>query len=468
MNYISTRGFTGKNNKSFSEVTMEGLASDGGLYVPENIPKFSKLELDQMSSLSYVELCTKIILKYTDEIFTESDIKDIAIDSYKNFNSGDIAPLIEIEENKYILELFHGPTLAFKDFALQFLSRVFNLILEKNNKRITIIGATSGDTGSAAIEAFKNNKKASIFILHPKGKVSDFQRKQMTTVHSENVYNIAIEGNFDDCQTLVKKLFMDNNFKTKYNLASVNSINWCRVLAQVVYYFYSTFKIKNNKDLVNFSVPTGNFGDAYAGYIAKKMGLPINKIIIATNSNDILARFFSSGEYKVSKVISTLSPSMDIQVASNFERLLFESLNNDADLVNKNMDDLQKNGFFKLSDDILKSLNNTFIGISINDHSTLKCMNYFYKKFGIIVDPHTAVGLQASYINSNLQEPIITLATAHADKFSQSVEKAIGKKMNTLSNYNNIFEREEKFKDLNNNLDILKNYISENLKYQFV
>tara|TARA_Y100001960_G_C14765719_1_gene876832 strand:+ start:1828 stop:3234 length:1407 start_codon:yes stop_codon:yes gene_type:complete len=468
MNYISTRGLSRKNYKSFSEVTMEGLAADGGLYVPENIPKFSKVELDQISGFSYVELCVKVISKFTDEYFTENDIKDIAIDSYKNFNSSDIAPLIEVEKNKYILELFHGPTLAFKDFALQLLSRVFNLILERNNKIITIIGATSGDTGSAAIEAFKNNTKTNIFILHPKGKVSDFQRKQMTTVNAENVYNIAIEGSFDDCQALVKNLFMDNGFKNKFNLASINSINWCRVLAQVIYYFYSTFKIKNNNNLVNFSVPTGNFGDAYAGYIAKKMGLPINKIIIATNSNDILARFFTCGEYKVSKVVSTLSPSMDIQVASNFERLLFESLSNNTDLVKKYMNDLNKKGFFKLSNDLLKKLNNTFIGISISDASTIKCMNYFYKKFGITVDPHTAVGLQASYINRSLDDPIITLATAHADKFSQAVEKAIGKKINTLSNYNDLFERKEKFKELNNNLDILKTYISKNLQYQFV
>ena len=446
---------------------MEGLASDGGLYVPENTPKFSKVELDQISDLSYSDLCAKIISKFADKHFTEKDIKDMASDSYENFNSNDIAPLVEVENNKYILELFHGPTLAFKDFALQLLCRVFNFILEKNNKRITILGATSGDTGSAAIEAFKNNKKANIFILHPKGKVSDFQRRQMTTVHSENVFNIAIDGNFDDCQALVKNIFVDNDYKNKFNLASINSINWCRVLAQVVYYFYSTFKIKNNKNLVNFSVPTGNFGDAYAGYIAKKMGLPINKIIIATNSNDILARFFNTGEYKVSQVVPTLSPSMDIQVASNFERLLFEYLNNDSDLVKKYMNDLKEVGSFKLRSDILKDFNKTFIGISVDDDSTLKRMNYFYKKFGKIIDPHTAVGLEASYTN-NLTGPMITLATAHAAKFSKAVEKAIGKNINQLFNYKDIFDRKEKFQELSNNMDVLKKYISDKSKKNFI
>jgi len=469
MNYISTRGLSNRNYKSFSEVTMEGLSLDGGLFVPDNIPKFSKVELDQISDFSYVELCAKIISKFTDKHFTEKDIKDIANDSYKNFNSSDIAPLIEIENNKYILELFHGPTLAFKDFALQLLSRIFNLILEKNNKRITVLGATSGDTGSAAIEAFKNNIKANIFILHPKGKVSDFQRKQMTTVNSENVFNIAVEGDFDDCQALVKNLFVNNKFRNRFNLVSINSINWCRVLAQVVYYFYSTFKLKKNKNLVNFSVPTGNFGDAYAGYLAKKMGLPINKIIIATNSNDILANFFNTGEYKVSKVTPTLSPSMDIQVASNFERLLFECLKNDSNLVKKYMHDLKENGSFKLSDEILKDLNKTFIGVSINDDSTLKCMSNFYNKFGIMVDPHTAVGLQATYTNTiNLKGPIITLATAHATKFSQAVEKAIGKEINLLSNYKDILNREEKFQELNNNVNILIKYMSEKSKNHFI
>ena len=440
---------------------MEGLASDGGLYIPKNFPKFSSLELENMINMSYEELCVEVIFKYCGTCLTKEEIKIIALDSYKNFGTNDIAPIIKVTDNINILELFHGPTLAFKDFALQFLSRVFNILLEREGKKITIIGATSGDTGSAAIEAFKNNSLVNIIILHPEGKVSDFQRKQMTTVDAGNIYNIAIDGNFDDCQALVKKLLVDKDFNNKHNLASINSINWGRVLAQVVYYFYSAFKVMKGKDnkSVNFSVPTGNFGDAYAGYVAKKMGLPIEKIIIATNSNDILSNFFKNGIYKISKVIPTISPSMDIQLASNFERLLYEILDHDPSLVREYMKTLSNIGSFKISNEKLKTLNETFIGLGVSDEATIERIKSTYNN-SLVIDPHTSVGLEAAYnYNYSLKGPCIVLSTAHPVKFADAVSSAININSDLPEKYKNIFSLDEKYHSLKNNLDTIKNFI---------
>jgi threonine synthase len=441
---------------------MEGLASDGGLYIPKNFPKFSSVELENMINMSYEELCVEVIFKYCGTCLTKEEIKIIALDSYKNFGTNDIAPIIKVTDNINILELFHGPTLAFKDFALQFLSRVFNILLEREGKKITIIGATSGDTGSAAIEAFKNNSLANIIILHPEGKVSDFQRKQMTTVDAGNIYNIAIDGNFDDCQALVKKLLVDKDFNNKHNLASINSINWGRVLAQVVYYFYSAFKVMKGKDnkSVNFSVPTGNFGDAYAGYVAKKMGLPIEKIIIATNSNDILSNFFKNGIYKISKVIPTISPSMDIQLASNFERLLYETLDHDPSLVREYMKTLSNIGSFKISNEKLKTLNETFIGLGVSDEATIERIKSTYNNNSLVIDPHTSVGLEAAYnYNYSLKGPCIVLSTAHPVKFADAVSSAININSDLPEKYKNIFSLDEKYHSLKNNLDTIKNFI---------
>ena len=461
MHYISTRSHNTNSNSNFSSVIMEGLASDGGLYIPKNFPKFSSVELENMINMSYEELCVEVIFKYCGTCLTKEEIKIIALDSYKNFGTNDIAPIIKVTDNINILELFHGPTLAFKDFALQFLSRVFNILLEREGKKITIIGATSGDTGSAAIEAFKNNNLANIIILHPEGKVSDFQRKQMTTVDAGNIYNIAIDGNFDDCQALVKKLLVDKDFNNKHNLASINSINWGRVLAQVVYYFYSAFKVMKGKDnkSVNFSVPTGNFGDAYAGYVAKKMGLPIEKIIIATNSNDILSNFFKNGIYKISKVIPTISPSMDIQLASNFERLLYETLDHDPSLVREYMKTLSNIGSFKISNEKLKTLNETFIGLGVSDEATIERIKSTYNN-SLVIDPHTSVGLEAAYnYNYSLKGPCIVLSTAHPVKFADAVSSAININSDLPEKYKNIFSLDEKYHSLKNNLDTIKNFI---------
>ena len=461
MHYISTRSHNTNSNSNFSSVIMEGLASDGGLYIPKNFPKFSSVELENMINMSYEELCVEVIFKYCGTCLTKEEIKIIALDSYKNFGTNDIAPIIKVTDNINILELFHGPTLAFKDFALQFLSKVFNILLEREGKKITIIGATSGDTGSAAIEAFKNNSLANIIILHPEGKVSDFQRKQMTTVDAGNIYNIAIDGNFDDCQALVKKLLVDKDFNNKHNLASINSINWGRVLAQVVYYFYSAFKVMKGKDnkSVNFSVPTGNFGDAYAGYVAKKMGLPIEKIIIATNSNDILSNFFKNGIYKISKVIPTISPSMDIQLASNFERLLYETLDHDPSLVREYMKTLSNIGSFKISNEKLKTLNETFIGLGVSDEATIERIKSTYNN-SLVIDPHTSVGLEAAYnYNYSLKGPCIVLSTAHPVKFADAVSSAININSDLPEKYKNIFSLDEKYHSLKNNLDTIKNFI---------
>ena len=463
MNYISTRNKYNISDNNFSKITMEGLAPDGGLYVPDNFPFLKSKEIYKMANLSYSELFTEIIYKFCGSCVNKSEIYEIARDSYKDFEGKDLAPLNDYNNNIKILELYHGPTLAFKDFALQFLSRIFNLFLERSNKNINIIGATSGDTGSAAIEAFKNNPRANIIILHPKDKVSEFQRRQMTTIKANNVFNIALDGNFDDCQAIVKKLLVDIEFNEKYKLASINSINWGRVLAQVVYYFYSALKVlkHNNLESINFSVPTGNFGDAYAGYIAKKMGLPINKIIIATNSNDILSKFFQTGIYKVSKVVPTLSPSMDIQVASNFERLLFECLDFNPSLVTKYMTKLSTHGSFEISKEILCELNKTFIGVGVNDHITIERIKSCYSEKNIIIDPHTSVGLEAA-CNSNLEELCIVLSTAHPVKFSTAVNKAINITPSLPNKYKNIFSLKEKYQFMPNDLNEIKNFISIN------
>ena len=448
--------------KSFSEVTLEGLAPDGGLYLPLSIPKFSELEINKLSDLSYVNLCAKIISYYTDEYFTEDDIKTMAFESYKNFDTDDVAPLNYLDNNKYILELFHGPTLAFKDFALQLLSKVFESIIERDQTNINIIGATSGDTGSAAIEAFKNNKNTNIFILHPKNKVSEFQRRQMTTVSSSNVYNIAIEGNFDDCQALVKSLLVDKEFKNKYKLSSINSINWCRVLAQVIYYFYAAFKLKNHSNIINFSVPTGNFGDAYAGYIAKKMGLPIGKIIIATNSNDILARFFQTGEYRTADVVPTLSPSMDIQVASNFERLLFDVKGCNSDVTKQLMSKI-KNNTYKIDNVDLGKIKKNFISEMLDENETIKMIKDINDEFQIVIDPHTAVGIGAVK-KLGIEKNCVVLSTAHPCKFPKAIEDAISKAENLPESLRYINDRTEKFEVLANNIKKVKDYVTSSIR----
>ncbi|MBF96874.1 MAG: Threonine synthase [Alphaproteobacteria bacterium MarineAlpha9_Bin4] len=462
MKFVSTR-----NNKKifgFKDVSLQGLSKDGGLYLPlewnlDNF-KYSKKDIN-FENISY-----EVIKNFIGNDLSQNQLKEIIKSSYSNFSNKEITPLRKIESNHWLLELFHGPTLAFKDVALQFLGNLFNFFLQQNNNNLNIIGATSGDTGSAAIEAVKKNKNINIFILHPLNRVSNFQRRQMTTVKSSNVFNIAVKGTFDDCQDIVKRLFKDRDSKGK-KFASINSINWSRIMAQVTYYIFAYSKLNSifeNKKIA-FSVPTGNFGDAYAGYIAKsKFNIPIKKIIVATNENDILYRFFRTGEYKKSSVKATNSPSMDIQVASNFERLLYDLLSQNSSKVSEAMTEFNINNNFFIKHKDKNKILNSFTSYSISEKSTLEVIKSVYKKYKIILDPHTAVGFAASneYLKNNRQDIVISLATAHPAKFSEAVLNAINKSPELPSVYKNIFDLEEKFKLIDNNYEKIKGYIFKN------
>ena len=462
MKYISTRN----NNTSidFERVSLKGLASDGGLYLPkdwssnENF-KFSKNEI------SFENIAYNIFKSFIGDSLNHRELRKIISLSYKNFDSIEVTPLQKLEKNHWLLELFHGPTLAFKDIALQFLGNLFNFFLEKNDNKINIIGATSGDTGSAALEAVKNNKNINIFILHPLNRVSDFQRRQMTTVKSSNVYNIALKGNFDDCQYIIKKLFNDDDAKTK-KFASINSINWTRIMAQISYYVYAFQKLSYEKhQKISFSVPTGNFGDAYAGYLAKsKFNIPIEKIIVATNENDILDRFFRSGKYYKNKVKATNSPSMDIQVASNFERLLYDIFNQDSKKVSEVMKDFELNHSLLIDKTSNKNILDNFISFSINQTQTLQVIKNVYENNNIILDPHTAVGYasSSSYLEQHTDHTAVTLATAHPAKFADAVSEAIEDKPSLPLKYQNIFDLEEKYEVFDNDYSLVKDYIFKN------
>ena len=389
MKYISTRGNAPILN--FEEALLTGLASDGGLYLPVSWPKINTSEIPKGK---YWEKATFLMLPFVGDFLNEQELLRLTKRAYSHFPSDEAAPLRKLKNNKFLLELYHGPTLAFKDFAMLILAELFEAALEKKGKKITILGATSGDTGSAAIEAFKNSNHADVFILFPKGRVSETQRRQMTTVSSKSVYPIEIDGTFDDCQNLVKSLFQEKKFREETNLAAINSINWGRVAAQIVYYFTSFELLGEEK--VSFSVPTGNFGDILAGWVAKKMGLPISQLIVATNENDILNRAILSGDYSLGKVHATISPSMDIQISSNFERMLFEAYNRDSREISSLMNELVSNRGFTIKDSALNFIKNDFISNKASEEDTKKTIRKFYKEENIIIDPHTAVGLFAA------------------------------------------------------------------------
>ncbi len=468
MKFISSR--IAAPNLSFSEVVMQGLAEDGGLYVPEFLPNFSENDLSKMRKMDYLDLFFEVTHHFVNREIDDETYKKLIKKSYKNFSHQAIAPVKQLSHNHFLLELFHGPTLAFKDFALQFLGNLFNHLLEKNSQQIAIIGATSGDTGSAAIEGCKNSKATKIFILHPHNKVSPIQRRQMTCVDSENVFNIALEGNFDDCQSFVKKMFANQDFLKGRKMTAVNSINFARILAQIVYYFYAGLRLgAAEKTPISFSVPSGNFGDIYAGFLAKKMGLNINKLIIATNSNDILARFVNDNDYSKQSMIETISPSMNIQVSSNFERLLFDyhRAAKKENLMPKLMKDFEETGSLKVDEDILKNIQSDFYAVSCDDEKTKKIIKEIYEKCEEIIDPHTATGIFASeefMKNENYKdELIVTLATAHPAKFPDAVIQACGKKPQLPNFLSDLESKEEKFTVLKNNLEVVKNFISKNL-----
>ena len=458
MKYISTRNSS--KEYSFEQVFIKGLADDGGLFIPKSLKEFSDNELSSMSKLSYQDLAKKIIFPFIGDFMTENELSVIIQKSYSLFRKEQTVNLIKIE-NINILELFHGPTLAFKDIAMQLLGNFYEHYLNKNNKSINVIVATSGDTGAAAIDAIKGKKNMNIFVLHPHNKVSVVQRKLMSTVKNDNVFNIAIEGNFDDCQNLVKSMFADKEFSSSINMSGVNSINWARIIAQAVYYFYSFFLLKNNKP-INFSVPTGNFGDVYAGYLAKKMGLKIDKLIVATNQNDILHRAIDLGKYETETVVETISPSMDIQIASNFERLIYDINNHDDTETKDIMTKIKKNGKFIIPEEKLLKIKKDFLSASLNESEVLNVIKKVYKKHKVILDPHSAIGFGA-LAKLDLNGENVVLATAHPCKFPEAINKSINLKPGLPDELKYIIDEKESYDIISNNLDKIKEYIKSKI-----
>jgi len=468
MKYISTR--QNSPELSFEEVVLQGLAKDGGLYVPQFLPQFDLKALEKMRHLNYEDLFFEVTAHFVNNEIDTKTYRQIIKDSYKNFSHTAIAPIKQLSGNEFLLELFHGPTLAFKDFALQFLGNLLNYFMQKSNEKITIIGATSGDTGSAAIQGCVNCKNTQIFILHPHQKVSEVQRRQMTTINAKNVFNIALEGNFDDCQALVKKMFNEQDFLQGRKMVAINSINFARIMAQIVYYFYAALRLgASSLTPISFCVPTGNFGDIYAAFLAKKMGLPIRRLVIATNSNDILTRFINSNDYSKNKMVDTISPSMNIQVSSNFERLLFnyyKELKIEKKLP-KLMRDFEESGSLKTDSEVLDKIKETFSAFAISDEETKKTISKIHSQTLETLDPHTAVAIASGrkFLQSNLYkgEFLVNLATAHPAKFNEAIIAA-GLKEALLPHFlQNIFSQKEYYKILPNNLDLVKDFITNNL-----
>ncbi|WP_375684885.1 threonine synthase [Bartonella sp. TT110JLCBS] len=458
MKYISTRGVAPA--LGFTETVMTGLANDGGLYLPEKFPQLSPDALRALRGQSYMTIAKTILWPFMNNEIEYVSFENMITESYNTFRHPATCPLLQIGPDEFILELFYGPTLAFKDVAMQFLSRLMDYILTKQNKWTTIVAATSGDTGGAAIQAFAGRKNSDVFILFPKGRVSSIQQRQMTTNQSDNVHAIAIEGNFDDCQALVKAMFNDHNFRQKRALSGVNSINWARIMAQIVYYFSSALSLGAPDRAVSFTVPTGNFGDIFAGYVAARMGLPIAQLVIATNDNDILPRTLTSGTYEIRPITHTTSPSMDIQVSSNFERLLFESGNRDPVWIRNAMENLKQSGRFTLDEKQLQNIRSLFCAGKSSMAETAQTINSVYKESGYLIDPHTAVALKVAREHKKPHIPMITLATAHPAKFPDAIQNACGINPPRTSCLDGLMESKECFTSLANNEKIVKDYIS--------
>ncbi len=454
--YRSTRGESPE--LSFKQVVLAGLAPDGGLYVPTALPHFSVDEIASFKSLNYPALATKILQPFCEGV----DIAPLAHDAYADFRHPKTAPLTPLGDNHYLLELFHGPTLAFKDFALQLLGRLLEVLLAEQGEHVTVLGATSGDTGSAAIAGCRGRGNMNIFILHPYGRVSDVQRRQMTTIEDANVFNLAVKGSFDDCQNIVKALFTDADFRNQQRLTAVNSINWARIMAQIVYYFYAALQLGAPQQKVSFSVPTGNFGDIYAGYLAKRMGLPVDRLLIASNRNDILTRCVHEGHYRVDGVTPSLSPSMDIQISSNFERLLFEFYDYDATQLRALMQQLKTEGGFTLSSAAHAKLKKHFDAASVDDAQTLAQIQATYKQHGEMLDPHSAVGVMAAEAQLKPDVPMITLATAHPAKFPDAVHQAIAQNPALPPHMADLFDKPERMTQIAADTASVKAYILQN------
>ena len=459
MKYISTRNSS--KTFEFKDVFIKGLADDGGLFIPKSLIKFSKSDIDEFKDLNYQELAKKIIYPFIGNFMNENDLSKIIDKSYSVFRKKNVVDLVKVGDRS-VLELFHGPTLAFKDVAMQLLGNFYEYYLNNENEKLNIVVATSGDTGAAAIDAIKGKKNINIFVLHPHNRVSPVQRKLMTTGKEQNVFNIAINGNFDDCQNLVKLMFADKNFSQDIKMSGVNSINWARIIAQSVYYFYSYFLVEDNKQPINFSVPTGNFGDVYAGYLAKKMGLPINKLIVATNQNDILHRAISKGSYEVEKVFETISPSMDIQIASNFERLIYD-LNKGDDIQTINtMKEIKEKGKYTIDQKKLDEININFLSSRMSEDEVLKTIKSVYEKFNIVLDPHSAIGYGA-FDKTNLSGNNIVLATAHPCKFPDAIKNATNITAELPEELMFIINEKENYDIIDNNVDKVKQHIKDRI-----
>ena len=458
MKYISTRGQAPE--LTFEEAMLTGLASDGGLYVPESVPTLTEGEIAALAGLSYEEAALRVIRPFVGESFSEDELKGCIARAYATFRHDARAPLVQLGSNHFLLELFHGPTLAFKDFAMQLIGQLFQTALERNGRRITIVGATSGDTGSAAMEAFRGLDNVDVCILYPHGRVSEVQRRQMTTPVEGNVHALAVDGDFDDCQAALKEMFADRAFAEEVGLSAVNSINWGRVLAQVVYYFTSAVSLGAPHRAVSFTVPTGNFGDIFAGYIAKRMGLPVEKLVIATNQNDILHRTMESGAYTKEGVTPSISPSMDIQVSSNFERALFDAYGRDGNAVAQLMDELKSSGGFPISQGAIGALRDTYASGRVSEEETRATIAEMAERTGELLCPHSAVGVHVGEANLG-STPMITLATAHPAKFPDAVKAATGVHPPLPKHMADLYDRAERLTRVDNDLDALKRVVRE-------
>ncbi len=468
MRYVSTRGAA--PTLGFEDVLLTGLARDGGLYVPETWPVFSVAEIRALAGLPYGEAAARVMEPFIGDALDEGTLLTLVRDAYAAFDHAAVAPLKQLDERTWLMELFHGPTLAFKDFALQVVGRLFDHVLTKRDRRVTIVGATSGDTGSAAIEACRGRERIDVFILHPHGRVSEVQRRQMTTVMDKNVHNIAIEGTFDDCQDMVKAMFNDTGFRDEMDLSAVNSINWARIMAQIAYYFVAAAALGAPDRRVAFAVPSGNFGNVFAGYGAAKMGLPLAKLIVGSNRNDILTRFFDTGVMSTAEVHPTYSPSMDIQVSSNFERLLFEIFDRDGTAVAEAMTAFRETGKLDPGAAPWRKARELFEAARLDDSQTLAEIARLYRETGELIDPHSAIGIAAARLRRDaggLRDdavPIVALATAHPAKFPDAVEKASGVRPSLPARLGDLFSREERVtvlpKDLAQVQDLVRRHVA--------
>jgi threonine synthase len=453
---MQPRGF------SFAEVLLTGLAEDGGLYVPDRLPALSAAALRGHAGLPYADLAARILALFVGDAFSPAELQPIAQQGYRGFRHAAVAPLVQLDQRLWLLELFHGPTLAFKDLALQLVGLLFDAVLARRHERVTIIGATSGDTGSAALAACRDREAIDIFILYPHGRISEVQRRQMTTVEAANAHAVAIEGTFDDCQDLVKALFADAELRRALNLSAVNSINWARIAAQTVYYFAAGAALGAPERPVSFSVPTGNFGNVYAGHVARLMGLPIARLVIGTNRNDILARYIASGEMTIAPVEPSLTPSMDIQVSSNFERLLFELKGRNGAAVAEAIAGFRRTGNLPEDDQAWRAARGLFSAHKVDDTLTMQTIAETYARSGTLIDPHTAVAVAAAKLELDVQvdgAPMVALATAHPAKFPEAVERATGIRPTQPPALGELFEKRERITVLPNDFDLVKQFI---------